>query len=126
MSSTRSHSPDQQDTDDGRPHNQDDNGHLHDQDDGHPQDQDTKIRRESFSVELPVSSLNLKSTDISPNKTSTNGDESSNELVRLQLDTGRQVTWHEQGQAIIRHRLDTRTLSAENISTGNTEQQCYS
>ena len=47
-------------------------------------------------------------------------------LVRLQLDTGRQVTWQEQGQAIIRHRLDTRTLSAENISTGNTKEQCYS
>ena len=44
-------------------------------------------------------------------------------LARLQLDTGRQVTWHEQGQAIIRHRLDTRTLSAENISTGNTEER---
>ena len=65
MSSTRSHSPEQQDSDDSNPH-----------------DSDIKIRRESFSVELPVAStLNLKCNNNSPDN-----DESNNELVRLNLE----------------------------------------
>ena len=64
MSSTRSHSPEQ-----------------HDSEDSHPHDSDSRIRGESFSVELPVSTLNLKCNNNSPDT-----DESNNQLVRLNLE----------------------------------------
>ena len=67
MSSSRSQSPEQQDSDDSHPQ--------------FPHDSDVRIRRGSFSVELPVSTLNLKCNNNSPEN-----DESNNELVRLNLE----------------------------------------